>query len=186
MSQYLDLNDTSFVGPRIVLTEALIERASAIIDGYCRREIGVKTYKERIPLTNLRGHVSFYPVVEVLSAEGRSSQGIMGGFFGPPSFVPVDLSTIDMDKPIGAVWCGHYNFGSPMSELEIEYTSGWEETPQKVKVACGMLINQLAENANPNIKSKKDFDFSIEYFGNNLVTPEIANLLAEYRIIFMR
>jgi hypothetical protein len=186
MSQYLDVSDTSFVGPGIFLNEALIERASAIIDGYCRREIGVKTYKERIPLTNFRGHVSFYPVIEVLSAEGRSSQGIMGGFFGPPTFVPIELSAIDMDKSIGSVWCGHYRFGSPMAELEIEYTSGWEDTPHKVKVACGMLISQLAVNANPNIKSKKDFDFSIEYFGSNLITPDIANLLAEYRIMFMR
>jgi hypothetical protein len=64
----------------------------------------------------------------------------------------------------------------------VSYTSGWEIIPDKVKVACGLLIGQMATNPNSNVKSKKDFDYSIEYFGNNMITPEIADLLSEFEL----
>lgn len=182
MTQYLELDDSSYVSEGVVLTNTLILRASAIIDGYCQREIGLKTYKERIPLNNQRGHVSYYPVEEVLSLQGRAIQGLMGNFFGIPTFEVIELSNIDIDKSIGTVWCGQSPFGSSYAELEIEYTSGFEVIPEKVKVACGLLVSQLASNQNPNVKTKKDFDYAIEYFSNNIVTPEIANLLSEYKL----
>ncbi|MEK3787563.1 hypothetical protein [Paenibacillus sp. FSL K6-1230] len=182
MSQYLELTDTDYVPAGVKLTEALIIRASAIIDGRCRREIGVKTYAERIPLTNQqRGHLSYFPVVEVSEVKARAKQGLMGNFFGPPGFEPIaDISTIDIDKDIGTVWCGYSPFGSAYAELEVTYISGWETVPDKVKAACGLIIGQLVGNPNSNVKSKKDFDYSIEYFSNSMITPEIADLLSEF------
>lgn len=184
MSRYLEITDTDYVTAGVKLTEPLIIRASAIIDGKCKREIGVKAYTERIRLTDAqRGHLSYYPVVDVLSAKGRPTQGVLGNFFGSPNFENIDdLSIIDVDKEIGTVWCGHSPFGSAYGELEMSYTSGWEIIPDKVKVACGLLIGQMATNPNSNVKSKKDFDYSIEYFGNNMITPEIADLLSEFEL----
>lgn len=186
MKQYLSVDDTSYVSEGVVLTDALIIRASSLIDGYCKREIGVKTYKERIPIYNQRGHVSYFPVIEVVSIQGRAAQGIMGNYFGIPSFETIDSSNVDIDKSIGTVLCGQSPFGSSFVDLEIEYTSGWETIPEKVKVACGILVSQLATNQNSNVKTKKDFDFSIEYFGNNMITPEVVDLLTEYKIRFFR
>ncbi|WP_315370877.1 hypothetical protein [Paenibacillus xylanexedens] len=182
MSQYLDIMDTDFVPSGIKLTEGLIIRASAIIDGRCKREIGVKSYTERIPLTDQqRGHLSYYPVLEVTEVKGRAKEGLMGNFFGSPGFEVIsDISVIDIDKEIGTVWCGSSPFGSAYAELEVTYTSGWETIPDKVKVACGLIIGQLVGNPNTNVKSKKDFDYSIEYFGNSMITPEIADLLSEF------
>ncbi|WP_138755799.1 hypothetical protein [Paenibacillus sinopodophylli] len=184
MSQYLTTEDTIYVSDGIQLTIPLIIRASALIDGYCKREIGVKAYTERIPLTyEQRGHLTYAPIVDVLEASGRVMTGLMGNFFGAPGFEPiVDLSVIDIDKRLGTLWCGSSPFGSAYTELEIGYTSGWAEIPDKVKAACGLLVNQLASNPNSNVKSKKDFDFSIEYFGNSMLTPEIADLLSEYKL----
>lgn len=184
MSQYLELTDTDYVPTGVKLTEALVIRASAIIDGKCRREIEAKTYTERIPLTDQqRGHLSYFPVVEVLEAKGRAKLGLMGNFFGPSGFEPIaDIRAIDIDKEIGTVWCGYSPFGLAYAELEVTYTSGWETIPDKVKVACGLIIGQLVANPNSNVKSKKDFDYSIEYFGNNMITPEIADLLSEYEL----
>lgn len=184
MSQYLEITDTDYVPSGVKLTESLIIRASAIIDGRCKREIGVKTYTERIRLTDAqRGHLSYYPVVDVLKAKGRPKPGVLGNFFGPPSFEAIDdLSIIDVDKEIGTVWCGYSPFGSAYEELEVTYTSGWEIIPDKVKVACGLIVGQLFTNTNSNVKSKKDFDFSIEYFGNSMITPEIADLLSEFEL----
>jgi hypothetical protein len=184
MSRYIEVTDTDYVPASVKLTEPLIIRASAIIDGKCKREIGVKAYTERIRLTDAqRGHLSYYPVVDVLSAKGRPTQSVLGNFFGPPNFENIDdLSIIDVDKEIGTVWCGHSPFGSAYEELEVSYTSGWEIIPDKVKVACGLLIGQMATNPNSNVKSKKDFDYSIEYFGNNMITPEIADLLSEFEL----
>ncbi|ANY70415.1 hypothetical protein BBD42_30895 [Paenibacillus sp. BIHB 4019] len=183
MSQYLELTDTDYVPAGVELTLPLIIRASAIIDGYCKREIGVKEYTERIPLSDSqRGHLSYHPVIEVTEAQGRAAQGIMGGFFGAPGFENIDLSLLDIDKQIGTVWCIGSPFGSPYIELEVTYSSGWEVIPDKVKVACGLLVAQLKSNLHSNIKSKKDFDSTIEYFSNNMVTPEISDLLSEFTV----
>ncbi|MCU6798002.1 hypothetical protein OB236_38345 [Paenibacillus sp. WQ 127069] len=190
MSQYLALDgtDTDFYPEGITPTVAQVIRASGIIDTYCKREIKTKPYTERIPLTSAqRGHLTFYPVIEVTAASGRAAQGIIGGFFGPPEFESIsDLSLLDIDRSIGSLWCGGSPFGMPYSELEITYTSGWDIIPDKVKVACGLLIGKLATNYDSNVKSKKDFDFSIEYFGSGMVTPEIADLLAEYQLMTFR
>lgn len=183
MSQYLTLEDTDFVPVGVALTLPLIIRASAIIDGHCKREIGVKSYTERVPLTNQRGHLSYYPVQEVTSVKGRAKYGLTGdAFFGAPGFTDLDSSILDVDKEIGALSCGYSLFGAPYDELEVTYASGWNPIPDKVKVACGLLIGQLTGNPNSNVKSKRDFDFSIEYFGNSMITSEIAELLSEYQL----
>lgn len=187
MSQYLTVEDTDYVPAGVVLTLPLIIRASAIIDGRCRREIGVKSYTERIPLTNQRGHLSYYPVKEIIEVNGRAAYGITGdNFFGIPGFVTADLTTLDVDKEIGTVMCGGSPFGMPYAELEVTYTSGWDSIPNKVKIACGLIIAQLSSNSNTNVKLKKDVDSTIEYFGNNMITPEIADLLSEYQYCSFR
>ncbi|ASA20942.1 hypothetical protein [Paenibacillus donghaensis] len=181
MSQYLTTTDTDYVPTGVVLTLPLIIRASAIIDGRCKREIGVTTYTERIPLTNQRGHLSYYPVKEVTEVKGRAAYGITGdNFFGAPGFTDADLSVLDVDKEIGSLSCGGSPFGAPYAELEVTYTSGWDPIPDKVKVACGLLIAQLSSNSNSNVKMRKDVDSTIEYFGNDMITPEIADLLSEH------
>lgn len=182
MSQYLTTNDTDYTVTGVALTVPLIIRASAIIDGRCKREIGVTTYTERIPLTDQRGHLSYYPVKDVMGVKGRAAYGITGdNFFGSPGFTDADLNSLDVDKEIGAVLCGGSPFGAPYAELEVTYTSGWDPIPDKVKVACGLLIAQLSGSANSNVKMKKDVDSTIEYFGNDMITPEIADLLSEYQ-----
>lgn len=180
MSQYLTVDETDYFPAGTITSDSLIKRASAIIDGYCKREIAVSTYRERIPLTNGHGHLSYYPVVSIDEIKGRAAYGLHGNFFGVPGFETVDPVSIDVDKQIGTVICGGNLFGTPYTELEITYSSGWETIPEKVKVACGLLVAQIATNPNSNVKSKKDFDYSIEYFGGGMINPEIADLLSEY------
>lgn len=190
MSMYLDKTaDTAYVSTGITLTDQLILRASNIIDGYCKRKITVESYTERIPLTELqRGHLSYYPVVNITSIKGRPKYDFTGtNMFGPPMFVIItDLTILDVNKDIGALWCGSSIIGIPYTELEVTYTSGWATIPDNVKLACGMLIDQLVSSNNSNVKSKKDFDSSIEYFANSMITPEIANLLSEVKIVLLR
>lgn len=189
MSAYLQLTDTSYVLVGTTLTNQLIIRASSIIDGYCKRKITVESYTERVPLTELqRGHLSYYPVVAITLLKGRPKYGITGSdFFGPPQFETItDTSILDVDLNIGSLWCGNSSFGVPYTELDVTYTSGWATIPDNVKVSCGMIIDQLFTTNSPNVKSKKDFDSSVEYFENRLVSPEIANLLSEYKLISFR
>jgi hypothetical protein len=183
MSEYLTTSEVDYVPAGVTLTKPLIIRASAIIDGHCKRKISVESYTERVPLTELqRGHLSYYPVLDITVLRGRPKFGLRpDNFFGPPPLETIsDISILDVDKEIGSLWCAYSPFGAPYLELELTYTSGWNPIPEEVKVACGLLVSQLASNPNPNVKAKKDFDFSIEYFGNNLVTPEIADLLSKY------
>jgi hypothetical protein len=189
MTVYLTTADIDYVPVGVTITTALILRASAIIDGYCKREIGVKSYTERVPLTDYqnlnsyqRGHLSYYPVIEITELKGRPKFGMLPyNLYGPLPFETIsDITILDVDKEIGSLWCGYSQFGAPYLELEVTYTSGWNPVPDGVKVACGLLVAQLANNPNSNVKAKKDFDLSIEYFGNSMVTPEIADLLSKY------
>ncbi|MDR0269636.1 hypothetical protein [Paenibacillus sp.] len=183
MSKYLTVDDTDYFPAGTVPTEGLIIRASAIIDGHCKRSISVSTHTERIPLTSGRGHLSYYPVLNVEGVKGRATYGLTGdNFFGTPGFESVDPNYVDIDRQIGTVWCGGNLFGSPYTELEVTYSSGWDPIPENVKVACGLLVSQIAANPNSNVKSKKDFDFSIEYFGSGMINPEIADLLSKYTL----
>lgn len=187
MSQYLELTDSDYVTSGNELTLQSIIRASSIIDGYCKRSISVTSYTERVPLTEYqRGHLSYYPVLEVTELKGRPKHGMIGNnFFGPPQFEAIDISTLDVDKNTGSLWCGYSAFGTPYMELEVTYISGWNPIPDEVKVACGMVINQLTSNSD-NVKSKKDFDYTIEYFGNSLITPDVAAILSKYTLISFR
>lgn len=189
MSQFLTVDDTDYVTVGTTLTLPLIIRASAIINAKCKREINVKSYTERVPLTeDQRGHLSYYPVLEVTGLKGKPKHGMLpDNFFGAPSFETIsDLSLLDVDKNIGAFVSGCSAFGAPYLELEVTYSSGWEPIPDAVKVACGMLVERLANNPNSNVKAKKDFDYSIEYFGTEIVTPEIEALLQPYVHFAMR
>ncbi|WP_391573864.1 hypothetical protein [Cohnella sp.] len=189
MSQYLTLDeaDKPYFPNGVTPELSDILRASAIIDAHCRREIGAKSYTERIPLTELqRGHLSYSPVIDVTEVKGRPRNGIMGGFFGPPGFEDVDISNLDVDPETGSVWCGGSPFGIPYAELAVTYTSGWDSIPKQVKVACGLIVGKITGNPDSNVKSKKDFDFSIEYFGSGMITPEIADLLSAYCKMSMR
>jgi hypothetical protein len=192
MSEYLKSTDTAdadYLPAGVILTKSLSIRASSIIDGYCKRSLAVTSYTERVPLTDYqnmnsyqRGHLSYYPVIDVTLVKGRPLyNALTGNIFGPPPFEPInDLSILDIDKNIGNFICGFNIFGVPYSELEVTYTSGWATIPDAVKTACGMIITQLANNANPNVKTKKDFDFSIEYFGSSMISSEISDLLSPY------
>lgn len=186
MSAYLQVSDTDY--STSALTTSLILRASAIIDGYCKRKITVESYTERIPLSDQRGHLSYFPVVVITELKARPKYTPIGiNFFGPPPFETIDdLTILDVDLNTGSVWCGYSVLGVPYVELEVTYTSGWATIPDNVKVACGMIIDQLATANNSNVKSRKDFDSSIEYFGNSRITPEIADLLSEYTVLSFR
>jgi hypothetical protein len=189
MSQYLEVTDSNYVSAGTTLTASLILRASSIIDGYCKRELAVKSYTERVPLTDQqRGHLSYFPVIAITALKGRPRYGLTGSnIFGPPQLEPItDLTILDCDHNIGSLWCGSSIFGSAYSELEVTYTSGWAMIPDNVKVACGMIIDQLVNSNNSNVKTKKDFDFSIEYFGNKMITPEIGDLLSGYVLMSFR
>lgn len=192
MSEYLKSTDTAdadYLPTGITLTKSLSIRASSIIDGYCKRSLDVTSYTERVPLTDYqnqnsyqRGHLSYYPVIDVTTLKGRPLyNALTGNIFGPPAFEPItDPSILDIDKNLGNFICGFNMFGVPYSELEVTYTSGWATIPDNVKVACGIIITQLVNNVNPNVKTKKDFDSSVEYFGSSMITPEVAELLGNY------
>lgn len=190
MSAYITTADTDYVAAGVVLTPALILQASAAIDAYCGRSIEVKSYTERIRLSDAfphrssypAGHVTYAPVVEIVSAKGRPKiNAITGIFFGAPGFEDIpDLSIVDMDRRIGSFQMSSNPFGVPYAEIEITYRSGWETIPEEVKVACDMMINQIVSRPNADVKSKKDFDFSVEYFSSGRMTPDIASLLSDY------
>lgn len=187
MSAYLQSTDTDYVREGVQLTPSLILRASSLIDSYCKREIGMKGYKERISLNeSLHGHLSYFPVKEVVSVKGRLKHGLVDNFFGTPSLADISTDSVDVNPDTGAIRGCCSAFGIPYVELEVTYNSGWEPIPEKVKVACGMLVEQLSATINPNVKSMKDVDSSIEYFGNKLITEEIESLLSEYRLFSYR
>lgn len=187
MSRYLTAEDTDFLPGGKEPNLATIIRASALIDAECRREIGLKTYVDRVSLTNGHGHLTYAPVQSVIAVRGRPAYGLTGdSFFGAPELTEIPTNSLDVNRETGSFSCNGSAFGIPYTELEVEYTSGYDPIPEAVKVACGLLIEKLSAGFDQNVKLKKDFDFTIEYFGGGLVTPEIADLLAPYKLVSFR
>jgi hypothetical protein len=126
--------------------------------------------------------MSYTPIKSLDSLKGRPKyNAITGNVFGPPQFETIsDLSILDYDPRVGNFIVGFNIFGVPYVELEATYQSGYTTIPDEVKVACGLIIAQLAKGNDGGVKSKKDFDFAIEYFGSSMVTPEVESLLAPY------
>lgn len=124
----------------------LIKHAGTLIDGYCQRTLSVSPYSERVRL-NRDGyaHLTYYPVVEIESIKGKPEPttvqfGVPVGIWGPPQWE--DISTYyDLYKETGKIWIPtvsvHY------SEIEVEYTSGYDPIPEDVKQICGMLVGAL-------------------------------------------
>jgi len=188
MSRYLTAENTDFLPAGMDLpSPATVIRASALIDAECRREIGLKTYTERVPLTTGYGHLTYKPIREIVAVRGRAAYGLTGdNTFGVPELAEIPLTSLDVNRETGSFSCVGSAFGIPYTELEVEYVSGYDPIPDNVKVVCGMLIEKMAAGYDQNVKLKKDFDFTIEYFGNSLLTAEMCDLLAPYKVISFR
>lgn len=124
----------------------LIKHASTLIDGYCQRKLIVEEYSERLSLnSNGYAHLTYYPVVEVNSLKGKPSPtavsfGVPVGFWGPVQWEDI-ASFYDLDKKTGTIWVPAVTV--PYTEIEIEYTSGYETIPEDIKQVCGMLVGSL-------------------------------------------
>lgn len=124
----------------------LVKHASTLIDGYCQKKLTVEEYTERLRLNNDGyAHLTYYPVIEVKSLKGKPTPTTMYfgtpiGTWGTPQWEDI-TSYYDLDKKTGAIWIPTVSI--QYTDIEVEYTSGYETIPEDIKQVCGMLVGAL-------------------------------------------
>lgn len=163
----------------------LINQASNLIDSYCRRTLTVQTFTETIPLNEANmGRLRYTPITEITTVEARYA--LEYNPFGAEIF-PVTWETVtsyDYNPDNGRIWLPSGLVPVAYQEARVTYKSGYATIPEAVKLACGMLVVQL-KTRRPGVISLRDENTVVQYASETLITPEIANLLAPYRLLLV-
>ena len=193
MSQYLTEEEISTyctAQPGVTVADVVI--ASELIDGYCKMSFSVNTAKENVKINrNSRGKLRHGRVIEITSA-----QEVFHTPMGTTSY-PAEVSDIDLDLEMD----GYFTYLAPVSPfmglgvgmfcgcrnrmnrlLEIEYTYGFEEIPEDIKVVTAMLAQNIRQFSSfAGLKKLSTLDYTIEMGNSSFFTEDMRNILNKYK-----
>lgn len=210
-STYLQSSDYAAYGLPTSLDASFVTRASALIDAYCHRPMGLlsATCKEALQLPYGRNRVilSYTPIVSIESADGRygytrraetmeqaipaaTLYELSAAFGGPPEWESIDVSQIVIDQyaNTGEIWIPAGVYMAHYTDIRIEYTAGYADyasLPYRIKAACADIVRGL-QNRSPGAVSQRVGDMAVRYGDSRFITPEIATMLEPYRVKVMR
>jgi len=173
-----------------------------LIDAHCRRKgFGIAQYMERIRVGRSRTvRLSYLPLA---AAPGASSPIVlargryvsMGGdwalsnelaaevaqvFATQNTWFTVSPDSLDLDVESGEVIiCGGL-LSPALRDLELTYTAGYGEVPQKVKQACAKLVQNALATPALNVSKQKIDTMYLQYFADSLVDADVQRLLAPF------
>lgn len=167
--------------PDVTMDDVMV--ASSMIDSYCGSfEVLPRTETIRLKRkrashgTRLIGRFKHTPVSEIISVKT-----VIQNVFGRS----------EEDVPVTSIYLedyGYFNyigdspnsrlFGCLPSELVVTYKSGYAEYPDKLKVACAILAQNIVQYGGfLSWQTKKDIDYSITLADPNVFTKEIKLIL---------
>lgn len=188
-TMYLSADEVETYCEQIPVTESQVAFASSLIDAFVGNHDGSSlfTKKEQTDVIKLNrkgiGRLKHKPVIEILKV---SSVG--QGMFGFTE-VELDINTIQFDEE-GYIYTNGFNNRitrnnlrpSPISQLKVQYTYGFEEIPEPVKRACAMLAMNISQTATfTNLQSMTTLDARFSLANPSLFTTDIKSLLTRYR-----
>ena len=167
--------------PDVTMEDVLT--ASSMIDSYCgsfeikpRTEIVRLKSKRTAHGTRLIGRLKHTPIAEITSVKtvtqnvfGRSEEDV-----ATHSIYLEDYGyfTYIGDSPNARLFC------CLPSELVVGYKSGYSKYPEKLKMACAILAQNIVQYGGFLVwQTKKDIDYSITLADPNVFTREIKLLL---------
>jgi hypothetical protein len=73
-------------------------------------------------------------------------------------------------------------YGNQPDTLEVTYTVGYETVPEKIKVACAMLAQNIKQKSSfAGEKEISSIDYRVAMTDDSFFTSDIRLLLSEYR-----
>lgn len=72
-------------------------------------------------------------------------------------------------------------YGGLPTALEVTYTYGYDAAPEDLKLACGLICQNLARRGSFGAKSIQDFDVSLSFQDDSIITSDIRSILMKYR-----
>lgn len=193
MSQYLteeEIQTYCTAQPGVTVSDVLI--ASELIDGYCKTSFCVNTAKESVKINrNARGKLHHGRVIEIISVN-EVFKTLLGATSSPGNISDIDLD-LEMDgyftylaplspfMSLGLGCCGCYNHKLNRI-LEVEYTYGFSEIPEDIKVVTAMLAQNIRQFSSfAGLKKLSTLDYTIEMGNSSFFTEDMRNILNKYK-----
>ncbi len=193
MSQYLtaeEIQTYCTAQPGVTVSDVVI--ASELIDGYCKTSFCVNTAKESVKINrNARGKLHHGRVIEIISVN-EVFKTPLGATSSPGNISDIDLD-LEMDgyftylaplspfMSLGLGCCGCYNHKLNRI-LEVEYTYGFSEIPEDIKVVTAMLAQNIRQFSSfAGLKKLSTLDYTIEMGNSSFFTEDMRNILNKYK-----
>lgn len=157
------------------LLEALVERASAVVEDYCGRSFELAEYDERYDIAADQSTLTLnnYPVTAVAAlydavGEGRSER-------------QVDSSQFILDPDAGLIRLMEGTFTPGRGSVRVVYTAGYATPPAPVVHAAVMLALGWYRERPDGRAVRESYDGYSASLAATTVPPEVAGLLEPYR-----
>ena len=184
--------------------ESWVSAASAVINAHCNRPtLWTSQYTESARLTPGRSvmRLTYLPLEIPQGAttpliSGRARYGtprrgndptmweMMSEFamiFGlPGTWINLDVSTFDFRVDTGEVTWLPNPLGMYFDEMELVYTSGFDQMPDPVKFACAQLVKNAQAMPAVNVREGTLNAMHFAYFADTLLDSTVREMLAPY------
>ena len=161
-----------------------VEIASELIDSYLGRSFAPKRYVERVRLIKgRRGKLQHAPVLSLDFVDSIEHTP-----FGS-SKRKLEVGDIELDPEndgyftfIGSGGINFMLYGTRPRLLEVGYVGGFEDYPEGLKTACGMLACNIRQALSfAGAKELTSLDFKIAMSDDSFFTSDIKRLLDSIR-----
>lgn len=164
-----------------------VEAASVLIDAFKGASFMPKKHTETVTLDHkrncveMRGKLQHFPVIEIDKISAK-----FHGAFGACKF-DLPVSSIDFDGD-DSIYFSFYMprevmFCNPPKKLLVTYTSGYEEIPEAVKRACGILACNIRQMGGVmRWKSRDDYDIKVTLGNEGVFTEEVKSILRGVKV----
>ena len=161
-----------------------VRTASTLIDGYLGHSFEPQSHTERVKLfRHHRGRLDHRPVIAInkVVVVGECVFGRL------KEEMPRDSIELDPENDGYFTFYGARGLGTIIYRLhphllEVSYTSGFDEYPEKLKTACAMLACNIRQTMSYNgAKQLSSLDFQVLMTDDSFFTSDIKRLLKEFQ-----
>lgn len=190
MSMYLDLVEIDEYCQMIPVDESHVRYASAMIDAYIGTNKGKSKFEPNefveIVKPNRKGicKLKYDPVIEIQSIQGLSMRNInLDGVLLEDYMYDFDENGYIVLNNVGnGVFHRSSLFLNHIKYYKVQYTYGYEEVPEDIKIACAMLAMNISQVSTfTALDSMTTLDARFSLADSNLFTNEIKSLISRYR-----
>ena len=200
---YLTLQEISTYTTISGITQQVINQASGLIDTF----VGTLDKKQKVEVINVNNRSSGLTMANMSIgglATGRTLKGKLSQVRTNVPLVSIDTLRGVYKTMFGTTYetlatsdfyvddQGHFSYypslglnsiiyGATPVALEVTYTYGYTDAPEDLKLACGLICQNLARRGSFGAKSIQDFDVSLTFADDSIITSDIRSILMKYR-----